>query len=162
MTPERLVAAIAPVVRDYVAAAVARVTAEFRRTVEAIPTGSPGPPGAPGQDGHAGADGHPGADGAGIEDVQVTYDGDRTITLAVALNSGLVKAFPIVLPIALDRGTWDPRRTYTKGDLVTFKGSGWICQHDAAAGGRPNEGGAWRLMIRGVHRDPDRQRVPVP
>jgi len=152
MTPERLAAIIAPVMRETFAALEARLKGELERLVAAIPAGSLGPPGAPGKDG---ADGR---DGIGIDDVRVEYDGERLLTLSV-LTGGRVKSFPITLPIPLDRGGWSATRTYTKGDFVTYRGHAWICQHAITAGAKPAEGGAWRLAVQGAKktqpRDPD-------
>jgi hypothetical protein len=150
MTPDELARALAPVVRDYVkaavAAAVATVTAELEARVAAVPAG---PPGAPGKDGHDGAAGRPGRDGVGVDDVSVEYDGERLITLTVA-RGGIVKAFPITLAIPLDRGGWSAAKVYGRGDLVSYHGHAWLCQQAHTAGAKPGEGTAWRLAIRGA------------
>jgi hypothetical protein len=151
VTPERLVAAIAPVVREYVERAVKRLE-QLEAAVAAVPAapaGPPGPAGAPGTDGRDGARGRDGVDGVGIDDVSVVYDGERTITLTVTRSGGFFKAFPITLPIPLDRGGWSAARIYSRGDLVSYHGNAWICQGDSA-GAKPGTGSQWRLAIRGM------------
>jgi hypothetical protein len=146
MNPDRLAAALAPVLKEYVAAAVARVAAELTAELEArVAAVPPGPPGAPGKDGHDGAAGPRGRDGVGIDDVSVEYDGERTLTLTVA-RGGIVKTFPVTLAIPLDRGGWSAAKVYFRGDLVSYHGHAWLCQQPH--GGRETRRGTtWRPVI---------------
>jgi hypothetical protein len=146
MTPDGLVKAIAPVVREYVTASLARVRGELEALVKAIPAGPPGEPGAPGV-GTPGRDGLDGADGLGFDDLNVEYDGERLVTLTFS-RGAIVKRFPLELPIPIDRGVWVSTKTYVRGDVVSWRGGGWICQHEAAAGMLPGEGGVWRLAVK--------------
>ena len=142
MTLEQLAAAIVADVRQYVTKAIAEV-----------PAGPPGEAGAagaagvPGRDGAPGEPGRDGSDGLGFDDLAVEYDGERVITLAFT-RGAVVKRFPLELPIPIDRGVWVSTKTYVRGDVVSWKGGGWICQHEAAAGMLPGEGGVWRLAVK--------------
>lgn len=93
-----------------------------------------------------GAPGLPGRDGLGFEDLSVEFDGERTATL-VFMRGEERKAFPLTLPTLLDRGVYQPGRSYAKGDGVTWGGSFWIAQE--ATDSKPGEGGSgWRLAVK--------------
>jgi hypothetical protein len=76
----------------------------------------------------------------------VTYDGDRTMTLAF-VQGDRVRSFPVVLPIVLDRGVWREGQ-YVQGDAVTYAGALWIAQGPTTT--RPGEGpnNGWRLAVK--------------
>jgi hypothetical protein len=146
VTAERLVAALAPVILE----ALDRVRAECVKAIAEVPAGPAGASGAvgpPGHDGAPGAPGRDGSDGLGFDDLGVDYDGERLVTLTFTRGAH-VKRFPLVLPIPIDRGVWVASKTYVRGDVVSWKGGGWICQHEAAAGMLPGEGGVWRLAVK--------------
>ena len=153
MKAEQLVAAFTPLLHDVRDAAVAVVTKRLEvleQKVAEIPAGPPGGAGdvgPPGRDGLDGAPGRDGIDGLGFDDLDVDYDGERLFTLTFT-RGALVKRFPFTLPIPIDRGVWVATKTYTRGDVVSWKGGGWICQHEAAAGMLPGEGGVWRLAVK--------------
>lgn len=119
--------------------------------------GPPGPQGEPGRDGLPGVPGRPGLDGAngldglGFDDIQVKYDGERTMTVEFLRQDGEQlrrKSFPIRLPILLDRGIFRPEITYEKGDAVTWNGSVWFAQGDTV-NQKPGEGATpWRLAVK--------------
>src|SRR5262245_66691947 len=122
MTPADVVSmvrAIAPVIRETIAAAIRPVADRVLALEARAPVA--GPPGAPGAKGDPGDPGAPGT----LEDLTVTYDGDRTITLARA-SGAILGAFR--LPIPIYRGLFDPARGYELGDLVTFHGSVWAAK----------------------------------
>jgi hypothetical protein len=135
----RLEAASAPLaaldaLRSELAAARERIaTLEARAPV----------PGPPGRDGDNGLDG---LNGFGFDDLEASFDGDRTIALTFT-RGPLVKTFPIVLPIPRYQGIYLAGVTYTPGDVVTWSGSAWHCKH--ATSSRPGEApAAWQLMVK--------------
>lgn len=97
-----------------------------------------------GKDGKDGAPGRDGADGLGFEDVTFDYD-DHGRPVAKFQRGDVVKTFP--LPCIIDRGTYDPKAAYRKGDAVSWGGSLWIAQKDAPAG-KPGEGDDFRLAVK--------------
>jgi len=125
------------------------------------PVGPPGAPGVPGRDGRDGvpgergldgqhgkdgAPGKDGADGLGFDDLDVAYDGARTVTLSFTRGER-VKTFPLTMPIVLDQGVYQQGTTYQKGDGVTWGGSFWIAQAETDA--KPGEGATpWRLAVK--------------
>ncbi len=90
-----------------------------------------------------------GRDGFGFEDLEATYDGERTVALKFSRGDH-VKEFSFKMPIVLDRGVYKDVREqpYEKGDGVTFGGSFWIAQKDTPEG-KPQDGSKdWRLSIK--------------
>src|SRR5215510_10212518 len=75
----------------------------------------------PGPAGPAGANG---ADGFGFDDLSVTYDGDRTLTLTFQRGDQR-KAFPLTLPFLHYQGVYQDGKMYAPGDVVTHAGSAW-------------------------------------
>jgi hypothetical protein len=96
--------------------------------------------------GPAGKDGSNGADGLGFEDIDVQFDGDRTIELKFARGT-LKKSFPIVLPFMRQQGVWDESKGYRQGDVVTWGGAQWHAETDTAA--KPGDGSkGWKLIVK--------------
>ena len=91
-------------------------------------------------------DGKDGADGLGFDDLQVSFDGERSVVLRF-VRGETVKEFPLTLPAVIDRGVFKEGADYVRGDGVTWGGSFWIAQGetkskpDAASGG-------WRLAVK--------------
>jgi hypothetical protein len=148
-----LVQAMAPVIRQYfreqtseLGRAVCRLETEVQQLRQSALPGRDGLPGAPGTPGRDGASGANGKDGLGFDDLMVTYDGDRTVTIAF-VRGDRTQSFPIVLPVVLDRGVWRDRQ-YVQGDAVTYAGALWIAQRETTA--RPGEGpdNGWRLAVK--------------
>jgi hypothetical protein len=83
----------------------------------------PGPPGPAGRDGR---DGAPGADGLGFDDLEVTHDGERTVTFKF-IRGERVRQFPITFPAMLYRGVHKEGAVYMVGDTVTWAGGLWYC-----------------------------------
>lgn len=84
-----------------------------------------------------------GKDGADFSNVEIDYDGERTIIIRG--QGGEIRKH---LPIPLDRGYWRDGMTCQKGDVVTHDGSAWI----ALAETRERPGMAtkehWRMLAR--------------
>jgi hypothetical protein len=100
----------------------------------------PGPPGKDGRDGLAGAD------GLGFEDLDVTFDGDRTLALTFT-RGDRQKAFPIPLPFLRHCGIYTDGVAYAPGDVVTWAGSAWHCREATTV--RPGDGlKAWTLIVK--------------
>jgi predicted RecA/RadA family phage recombinase len=90
-----------------------------------------------------------GRDGFGFEDLDATFDGERTIALKFT-RGDQVKEFSFKMPVVIDRGVYKEVRDqpYEKGDGVTFGGSFWIAQKDAPEG-KPQDGSnSWRLSVK--------------
>lgn len=92
-----------------------------------------------------GNDGDPGVDAVGFDDLDVVYDGEKTVTLKFS-KGDRVKEFPIVMPIVLDRGVFKDGNDYKAGDAVTWAGSVWIAQKDTKA--KPDASDEWRLSVK--------------
>lgn len=99
----------------------------------------------PGPAGPAGANGPAGHDGFGFDDLTVDYDGERTLTLRF-VSGDRVKAFPIVLPWPVYRGTFKAGADYNRGDVVTDRGSAWHA--NTATRFRPGDSPDWQMMVR--------------
>ncbi len=92
-----------------------------------------------------GKDGDPGNDGLGFDDLDVAYDGEKTITLTF-IQGGRVKEFAFTMPVVIDRGVYRDGSEYKAGDGVTWGGSFWIAQKDTSA--KPDAGEDWRLSVK--------------
>lgn len=121
----------------------------------------PGPAGQNGTAGHNGRDGKDGADGLGFEDLDVEFDGDRTVSLKFA-RDGRTKTWPIVLPFMKQKGVWREGTQYVAGDVVTWGGSQWHCNEPTSM--KPGEGTkAWTLIVkRGQDGKDGRDAVTMP
>lgn len=100
-----------------------------------------GTKGEPGRDGKDGTDGR---DGLGFEDLTFDHDEEGRL-IAKFVRGEVVKAAQI--PCTVDRGIWDPSKSYLKGDGVTLGGSYWIAQKDSA-NRRPGTAPEWRLSVK--------------
>lgn len=98
-----------------------------------------------GADGADGRDGADGADGLGFEDMSVTYDGRRTITMAF-MRGDRVREFPFRVPALLDAGVFKDGEAYEVGDGVTFSGCFWIAQKGTSE--KPGQSDDWRLAVK--------------
>jgi hypothetical protein len=95
--------------------------------------------------GKDGEPGKPGADAVGFDDLDATYDGEKTVTLKFT-RGDIVKEFPIVMPVVIDRGVFKDGGEYKAGDAVTWAGSVWIAQNDTGA--KPDSSDDWRLSVK--------------
>lgn len=86
-----------------------------------------------------------GRDGLSIEDLSLEYDGERTVTFVFARGDKR-KDIPIVFPVMLYRGVFEPGRSYVRGDTVTLNGSIYHCNAPTAA--RPGDGADWTLSVK--------------
>jgi|SRR5262245_4881547 len=138
------VAELEAVIRERTAALDARIAAVdglgdacglLRERVAVLETRAPVP-------GPAGADG---ADGVGFDDVAVSSDGERTITIRFT-KGDRVRVFPIPIPALIYRGVWNAGQ-YLIGDVVTWQGSAWICRQDTSS--QPGDGDSrWTLAVK--------------
>jgi hypothetical protein len=95
--------------------------------------------------GKDGEPGKPGADAVGFDDLDVSYDGEKTITLKFTKGEH-VKEFSFAMPVVIDRGVYREGSEYKAGDAVTWGGSLWIAQKETAA--KPDAGDDWRLSVK--------------
>jgi len=105
-----------------------------------------------------------GKDGLGFDDLSVSYDQDRTITLAFQ-HGGRQKLFPVQLPFMHYQGVYQDGKLYAPGDVVTHGGSAWHC--NAVSGVKPGDSSTdWTLMVKrgqqGATGQPGRDAYPVP
>lgn len=89
--------------------------------------------------------GEDGDDGLGFDDLDVAYDGEKTITLKFTQGER-VKEFAFTMPVVIDRGVYRDGSEYKAGDGVTWGGSFWIAQKDTSA--KPDAGDDWRLSVK--------------
>jgi hypothetical protein len=129
-------------VRDYVARAMAPLMARIAALEAREPRDGRDGRDATGIDGINGKDGR---DGLGFDDLDVVYDGERTLTVRF-MQGERMREFPCLLPIVLDRGVYKDGRDYERGDAVTWAGSLWIAQEPT--GEKPDGGGGWRLAVK--------------
>lgn len=87
--------------------------------------------------------GRDGKDGADFTDFDITYDGDRTITIK-GRGGEITKR----VPVPLDRGYWREGMACEKGDIVTEGGSAWIARRDTKAKPALEHKDDWRLFAR--------------
>lgn len=93
-----------------------------------------------GKDGDKGLDGK---DGADFSDVELDYDGERSLIIR-GKGGELVKR----LPIPIDRGYWREGMKSEKGDVVTQEGSAWIALKDTNTKPCRENADDWRMMAR--------------
>lgn len=145
----KLADAVLGAVKSYVDAACSKIS-ERLTAIEAreVRDGRDGLPGLPGRDGNNGKDGehgNNGADGLGFDDLDIEYDGERSLILRFTQGER-IKEFPLKLPIPLDRGQFKSGADYVRGDTTTYGGSLWIAQK--STGDRPGTSDAWRLAVK--------------
>lgn len=87
--------------------------------------------------------GRDGKDGADFTDFDITYDGDRTITIK-GRGGDITKR----VPMPLDKGYWREGMACEKGDIVTEGGSAWIALRDTKAKPALEHKEDWRLFAR--------------
>lgn len=76
--------------------------------------------------------GKDGRDGVGFDDLEVEYDGIKTVTFKMRRGE-VVKEFDLTLPVVVDCGIFKEGQTYQPGDGVTWGGSYWIAQKETSA-----------------------------
>lgn len=91
------------------------------------------------------AKGEDGKDGLGFDDLDVVYDGEKTITLKF-VKGERVKEFAFSMPVVIDRGVYRDGNEYKTGDGVTWGGSFWIAQKDTSS--KPDTDSDWRLSVK--------------
>lgn len=92
-------------------------------------------------------DGIDGKDGFNLEDFQIEFDGERTVTFLFRAGE-LTRKANFALPILIDQGVHKEDREYHRGDGVTWGGSYWIAQVNKPQG-RPGEFNKnWRLAVK--------------
>ena len=151
-----LIRGLLPAVRELMARELAPVVVRLA-ALEATPPprdgrdGQPGPPGPPGRDGAPGAngaDGLAGVDGLGLDQLETTYDGLRTLTLTLRAGER-TRTATLTLPVPVYVGVWQRGASYQRGDLVTFGGSVWHANTTPPPDAKPGDGSnAWTLAVK--------------
>jgi integrin beta 3 len=108
------------------------------------PAGPKGEPGIAGERGAKGDPGRDGKDGLGFDDLDISYDGERTFTFRM-VRGPRTKEWHFKAPLLVDRGVWT-EQAYERGDCATHGGSLWIAQRDTRA--KPGTGDDWRLACK--------------
>jgi hypothetical protein len=109
--------------------------------------------------GKDGAPGKDGRDGLGFDDLDVTYDGERTFKLKFA-RPGDVKEFEFSIPVAIYRGVFKYGEAYKQGDTVTWGGHLYHCDTDTTD--KPDgEQRCWTLAVRRGRDGKDTKPVKV-
>lgn len=91
-------------------------------------------------------DGKDGIDGVGFDDLEVEFDGVKTVTFKMA-RGDVTKQFDLTMPVVVDCGVFKDGHVYTPGDSVTWAGSYWIAQKETGAKPDSPESG-WRLAVK--------------
>jgi len=87
-----------------------------------------------------------GNDGFSLDDLQMSFDGERKLTLKFE-RGALSKSLDIVMPTILDKGVFREDGAYVKNDGVTFGGSFYIVQKDEPQG-KPGQSDDFRLSVK--------------
>ncbi|MFC7399583.1 hypothetical protein ACFQU1_20430 [Chelatococcus sp. GCM10030263] len=99
--------------------------------------------GAPGEKGQ---DGRDGLDGLGFDDLEMTYDGERSFAFRF-VRGEQAKEFAFDVPVMIYRGVFKEGEAYKRGDTVTWGGSLWHCDGETAD--KPGEGQkGWHLAVK--------------
>jgi hypothetical protein len=94
-----------------------------------------------------GRDGQDGKPGMGFDDLEVSFDGHRTMVFKFARGEK-TKEFSFLLPVPLYREVFREGTTYDRGDMVTFGGSIWHCAEPSTIT-KPGQGNpAWKLAVK--------------
>jgi hypothetical protein len=88
-----------------------------------------------------------GVDGMGIENLEVTDNGDGLVTFAF-VGGDVRREFSVQVPRFSDRGVWKEGSDYLRGDGVSSGGSLWIAQKDAPRGRPGDPDSDWRLAVK--------------
>jgi len=180
MTPEDIAAVVegmAPVVRDYVRAAVGAVASGLaattvrldavaaavadvggmRERVAVLETRAPVP----------GPAGPAGADGVGFDDLAIEQTDDTTITILAKRGDVERVIGAVSFPVLVYAGDFESGKTYTPGNLVRAKSAIWHCRrtttiapdavtHDATGKPAGPQGkDFWTLVLRDGKRGTD-------
>jgi hypothetical protein len=98
-------------------------------------------------------------DGLGFDDLDVTYDGERTFKLKFA-RPGDVREFEFSIPVAIYRGVFKDGDAYKQGDTVTWGGHLYHCDTDTTD--KPDgEQRCWTLAVRRGRDGKDTKPVKV-
>jgi len=101
-----------------------------------------------GRDGRDALPGKAGADGLGFDDLRVEYDGERSFAV-IFEREDRRKEFAFQIPANIDRGVYEPAKTYQRGDSFTYGGSIYITQRQNLQGEKPgDDSGAFRLAVK--------------
>jgi hypothetical protein len=94
-----------------------------------------------------GKDGTDGKDGLGFDDLRLEFDGERALKFVFERGTQ-IKEFAVTIPAMIDRGVFDHKATYTKGDVVSYGGSMWIAKADKTDKTPGDDSGDWRLAVK--------------
>lgn len=94
-----------------------------------------------------------------LPEIRCTFDGERTLSVAITQADGRVTTASCALPIPIYRGVWAEGQ-YERHDMVTHRGSIWIAEKATAEKPRSDEGaGSWRLGVKSGDRGLDAETI---
>jgi hypothetical protein len=94
-----------------------------------------------------GRDGKDGEPGMGFDDLEVGFDGHRTMVFKFTRGEK-TKEFSFLLPVPLYREVFKEGTTYYRGDMASFGGSVWHCAEPSTIT-KPGQGNpAWKLATK--------------
>lgn len=97
------------------------------------------------QPGPKGDKGDPGPAGMGPKDMDIDFDGERTLTFRWTRGDEVAER-KIVLSHMIYRGVFKTDAEYVRGDCVTYDGSTWHCNEPTT--GKPGMSKAWSLTTK--------------
>lgn len=102
-----------------------------------------------------------GVDGLGVDDLDITHDGDGNVTFAFK-RGDFSKTFTIRLPRFKDCGVYRDGVDHREGDGVTWGGSLWLATKDGqlTKPGTPDSG--WRLAVKAGRDGKSADAEPAP
>jgi hypothetical protein len=103
----------------------------------------------PGPAGRDGAPGQAGADGLGYDELGVERRGDRELVVVASRDGRTKEIGRLAFAWPAYRGVYAPGAAYAPGDLVTWGGSVWHCDHATTSRPEtPTGAAAWTLAIK--------------
>jgi hypothetical protein len=94
-----------------------------------------------------GRDGKDGEPGMGFDDLELSFDGHRTLVFKFTRDEK-TKEFAFLVPVPLYREVFKEGITYYRGDMVSFGGSIWHCAEPSTIT-KPGQGNpAWKLACK--------------
>ena len=92
-----------------------------------------------------GKDGKDGVDGVGFDDMQLDFDGERSVIMKYVKGEA-AKVINLLFPVPIERGVWK-QGDYDRADIVQRDGSMWIAERNTnGVPGQPDSG--WRLSTK--------------
>lgn len=82
----------------------------------------------------------------GVKDINVTFDGERTVSVDIVKSSSQVINKSFDMPAMIYKDIYSASNEYKTGDTVTWGGSLWCCLESTTD--KPGESKSWRLCAK--------------